>query len=316
MCTVVSSDSSAAEDPIAVWRDTMLSVFGAAVEVRPEPGIPFCAVARLHPLGAVQLLRLEGTRFSMRCSMVDSASDLFVVVPLEGSCLLRQARGETLMDGSAFFILPTSGEAEFEFAGGFDFVALGLTRDRLPAARRTLAGGTALRVPVTTDPAGLFIGFVRALARNHDDLNVRTCAKVVDTILDLLDDALRRASGARSRSNREWLHRERITSVVERELRNPALDIPYIARSVGLSPRHVHRLFADDTVPLMQWVLELRLENCYRELIHEGPCGRTIGEIAYSWGFNDQAHFSRAFRRRFGMTPSALRCAPPAADAA
>jgi AraC-like DNA-binding protein len=35
--------------------------------------------------------------------------------------------------------------------------------------------------------------------------------------------------------------------------------------------------------------------------------GRRISEIAAEAGFTDLSHFSRAFRRRFGMTPSDAR---------
>jgi AraC-like DNA-binding protein len=35
-----------------------------------------------------------------------------------------------------------------------------------------------------------------------------------------------------------------------------------------------------------------------------------VSDIAYLAGFNDVSYFHRAFRRRFGMTPSDLRNRP------
>lgn len=35
--------------------------------------------------------------------------------------------------------------------------------------------------------------------------------------------------------------------------------------------------------------------------------GRPVGEIAYGRGFSDAAHFSRAFRERFGCSPREWR---------
>jgi len=32
-----------------------------------------------------------------------------------------------------------------------------------------------------------------------------------------------------------------------------------------------------------------------------------ISQIAYAWGFNDQAHFSRTFRKHFSVSPRHLR---------
>lgn len=285
----------------------MLDVIGADVRISQDAGKAFAAAARTHVFGATRLSSLEGAGFSMRCGVAPSDADLLVVVPLEGACQLKRGNSQIAVDTNNFLVLSKVPEYEFVFADRFKCVSLSLKKERLPAACRTLVGSQALRIPIDVDASTLFVQFVKVFSRNHEDLTGRNAAKVIDTILDLLDDALRQNCGARNRSHREWHHRERIVRVVERDLRDPALDVSRISRSVGLSPRHVHRLFEDDPVPLMQWVLELRLENCFQELMQAGPCGKTIGEIAYSWGFNDQAHFSRAFRRRFGTTPSAVR---------
>jgi AraC-like DNA-binding protein len=34
---------------------------------------------------------------------------------------------------------------------------------------------------------------------------------------------------------------------------------------------------------------------------------RSVAEIAFSWGFTSQAHFSRAFRAQTGLTPRDFR---------
>ena len=34
---------------------------------------------------------------------------------------------------------------------------------------------------------------------------------------------------------------------------------------------------------------------------------RSVSDIAFSWGFNDAAHFSRAFKERFRVTPKEFR---------
>ncbi|WP_017522391.1 helix-turn-helix domain-containing protein [Pusillimonas noertemannii] len=37
------------------------------------------------------------------------------------------------------------------------------------------------------------------------------------------------------------------------------------------------------------------------------PPSRRVSEIAYAWGFNSIAHFSRVFRARYGMSPFEYR---------
>jgi AraC family transcriptional regulator, positive regulator of tynA and feaB len=50
-----------------------------------------------------------------------------------------------------------------------------------------------------------------------------------------------------------------------------------------------------------------RLEQCERALANPMQADRTVGDIAYAWGFSDLTHFGRLFKKRFGTTPSEYR---------
>jgi AraC-like DNA-binding protein len=49
------------------------------------------------------------------------------------------------------------------------------------------------------------------------------------------------------------------------------------------------------------------------ELVGQGPAAvrDSISQVAARWGVHDMPHFSRAFRARYGMTPSQARQAGP-----
>jgi AraC family transcriptional regulator, positive regulator of tynA and feaB len=103
--------------------------------------------------------------------------------------------------------------------------------------------------------------------------------------------------------------KKRVDRLIESELRNPELGIDLITRRVGVSPRHLHRLYAREQQTLMRTIRDVRLDRCYQDLTSTSQRAMTINEIALSWGFNDQAHFSRQFRRRFGLTARDVRAA-------
>jgi AraC-like DNA-binding protein len=46
------------------------------------------------------------------------------------------------------------------------------------------------------------------------------------------------------------------------------------------------------------------LQNCRHELETHG--GRTVTDVAFSWGFSSSSHFSRVFRKYFGVVPSSI----------
>jgi AraC family transcriptional activator of tynA and feaB len=105
----------------------------------------------------------------------------------------------------------------------------------------------------------------------------------------------------------EFHHRSRIRRFVRSNLRNRDLSPELIARSCGLSLRYVHQLFANEPATLMQWVWQERVARCGDDLLKRALRSRTVSEIAYSWGFNDPAHFSRLFRAQFGRSPRVFR---------
>jgi transcriptional regulator GlxA family with amidase domain len=73
--------------------------------------------------------------------------------------------------------------------------------------------------------------------------------------------------------------------------------------------RHLNRLFAREQTSLMHYVWERRLARCRRDLKDPLMAHRPIGDIALSAGFKDLAHFSRAYRARYGRSASEDRAA-------
>ena len=56
-----------------------------------------------------------------------------------------------------------------------------------------------------------------------------------------------------------------------------------------------------------RFLLDQRLKRAHRMLSDPGQAERTISAIAYAAGFGDLSHFNRAFRRRYGESPSDVR---------
>jgi len=78
-----------------------------------------------------------------------------------------------------------------------------------------------------------------------------------------------------------------------------------IARASGVHPSSVVRGFREHLrCSPAEYVRRLRLEYARDALVSST---RSIAEIALEAGFYDQAHFTSAFRKRYGMTPGEVR---------
>ncbi|AJO78951.1 helix-turn-helix domain-containing protein [Pseudomonas sp. MRSN 12121] len=94
---------------------------------------------------------------------------------------------------------------------------------------------------------------------------------------------------------------------ISEQLADPGLSCERVAAQTGVSVRHLSRLFAlEDTQP-SRFILEQRLQRAHDLLGSPRGRGLDIGEIAYRHGFASQAHFARAFKAHYGLTPSEAR---------
>jgi len=100
---------------------------------------------------------------------------------------------------------------------------------------------------------------------------------------------------------------ERVLQYINQHLTESTLSPAEIAGAVGISVRHLHRLFARRGTSVTDWIRAQRLEHCWKDLGDPRSRQKSITEIAYFWGFNDSAHFSHSFKKHFGICPRSYR---------
>lgn len=100
---------------------------------------------------------------------------------------------------------------------------------------------------------------------------------------------------------------ETIKQFVKCRLGDPSMTPASVAQELKISVRKLHRMFEPTGTSFAQFILSQRLDACRASLIFASNNGRSIAEIAYGWGFNSLPTFYRAFARRFGESPRAMR---------
>jgi transcriptional regulator GlxA family with amidase domain len=98
-----------------------------------------------------------------------------------------------------------------------------------------------------------------------------------------------------------------IKAAVAVGLGSPAFTVGEVARSQGITARHLHRLFEPEGVSFSEFLLAQRLARAHGMLTDSRLAARTINAIASASGFVDRSHFNRVFRRRYGASPSDVR---------
>ncbi|MFJ4373342.1 transcriptional regulator FeaR [Pseudomonas japonica] len=95
--------------------------------------------------------------------------------------------------------------------------------------------------------------------------------------------------------------------LVDESLQNVDLGPAYLAEQLHTSVRSLYRLFEEHGESVSRYILRTRLTRVAHDLCSHTLRSQSITQIAFKWGFLDVAHFSRAFRRQFEMSPRDYR---------
>jgi AraC-like DNA-binding protein len=145
--------------------------------------------------------------------------------------------------------------------------------------------------------------FVHAAFDEATKLSPYNAIGVADSLIDLLLLPLREADTQFDRAGPEAMY-VRAQAFIREHLRDPDLSIDQISAELGCTKRYLHMLFSERGMTVSDYIWQMRLQNCRHEL--ETQAGKTITDVAFSWGFSSSSHFSRVFRKYFGMVPSAI----------
>ena len=146
------------------------------------------------------------------------------------------------------------------------------------------------------------------LANRADAIDQSMGAQIVQQALDLVALAFESVGGGVAQlSSTRTTNLTRLKSVIETRLHDPALKPAIAAAAAGISVRYANALLAQEDSSLERFITLRRLLLCREALESPQHLSRTIGEIAYGYGFSDLSHFTRRFKDQFGCTPSEIR---------
>jgi len=122
----------------------------------------------------------------------------------------------------------------------------------------------------------------------------------IDGLMLSLIDSLRPHSRVAHKAADEPAHRFEVVKRYLRDNYSRTLTLDELAALVSLSPYHFLRTFKSQLhVTPHQMLMAIRLSEAKRML----GLGMPAAQVAQSTGLTDQAHLTRAFSHRYGVTP-------------
>ncbi|MFG2821136.1 helix-turn-helix domain-containing protein [Kitasatospora sp. NPDC048365] len=297
------------------WSDALSRALVPVKVTASEPG-SLLGRLRSHRLGYMRTVSLDAgpQRISRPPSLCRPAPGERFALGLcaAGEAVLTQAGRSCRSGPGEIIVVDLAQPFALAFPEPFRLRLVHLPQRSL-GSPRTLArlAGSALRSDggaVTT--LGLLLTRVlNDAARFGPTAAERLAGHVADLVDAIAVDGAGNADadGAREPATAREHLVSRVHAHVDAHLGEPGLDPESVARALRISVRYLHRLFEGEELTVARLIQQRRVEACARTLERHGPFGPTLAEVAGRHGFSNPAHFSRAFRAAYGITPSEWR---------
>ncbi|WP_432449019.1 helix-turn-helix domain-containing protein [Aliiroseovarius marinus] len=281
------------------------------LELQFRDPINFNGQLSRQSLGHVGLSRLtsDPVSYERRRAHIREAreEEYLVTLPRSTSVEFRQLGRDVRCDPGGFIIERGDEPYRFIYENPNDLFVLKVGRKALAERVRQPDRFCARVIDATSGTARLFATMVHQAQTQASELGGGAAETIGRQLLELLGLALDETTDANSStlSSVRAAHIARVEKFIRENLKNPNLSPDLVAESCGISKRYLHDLFKDVNGTVGQQIRDQRLIAA-KDRLAAAP-GLAIAEVAYRFGFSDQAQFSRLFKTRFGMTPSEFK---------
>ncbi len=184
---------------------------------------------------------------------------------------------------------------------GYEGIALTFDKTSAPSGLQNGAHGLVL---TANENAGAMLGTqIKSLAEHIGGLSIDQSQAAVDGILHFAAAAFT-APGTRERRDKRSLF-QGASSTARQRLSDPDFGPDELAAALCVSRSKLFRLF-EPHGGVRRWMLAERLRGSLQSIVQSTPDTK-IAAIARSHGFRSEAHFSRAFQKRYQVSPSSVR---------
>jgi len=291
-----------------VWREAIFSHCGEfQLEFDREATSASLQVRRIGSLPCVRLNQsLRRVFRTDAAAMRAQADDGFVLLQLAGHAQLTQFDQRASLSPGDVTMIDAGAPFEINLNERNAQICVHVPKDRLASQVAGWEGRFASKLPPST--SYLLHSLVSSAFGPADCFSKEQGEILANAFLSLL------ATGWNSCTGDEAAPFEAASEIVQKvksyiiaHLADEALSPRMIASATAVSERHLHRLFNAEGQSVSHWIRQCRLERCANDLRNPSLRARSITDIAFGWGFNDSAHFSRLFRKEFAMAPRDYR---------
>lgn len=300
---------------IEYWRDVICARFVPLELELPQAHPPqFRARVTVEDLDLVEVATVTSDPHAVfrspKAIRESDSDDIFVMIARRGHVQVAQDGRAAVLQPGDLATYDSARPCRIIATDSFQLVVVKIPRSAF--ALRCLPepepDTTATAIRGDSGIGALVSPFLLSLAEHSSKLPRDVVGRLGVNALELVSAALSMQAGGRPRAAvPRAAHRLRAQRYITDHLGDSELTPGAVATALGVSVRYLHLLFQEETTSPGRWMTGQRLTRAAQALRDPRQTDRTITEIAFRFGFKDAAHFSRAFKASYGLSPREYR---------
>jgi len=281
------------------------------VEFEPEAGANFNMDMVLRELPNCGVA--SGIRSAMDCvhtANVAERDDIVLTVALSGRGTFYFHGKETQITEGMATMVRTASSGHLRIHSESKFISFRFPFKAISPLIANIDASLLNLIPANSQPLRLLTNYAGLLTDENATATLAMRSAISTHMLDLAAlsigatrDAAHHASGRGIRAARLQMIKEDIA----RSLNLQKLSMKWLAERHAITPRYISKLFESEEQTFAEYVVAQRLDRVHRQLISQQYGKQSVSSLAFDAGFGDLSSFNRAFRRRYGATPSEIR---------
>lgn len=311
---VLELDTASLTGPerFGLWAETIAAAFGPFGISRNDRE-RFHGRVRVERRQTIRFIELgyQGHAFRRSRNDVARLDDAYcsLLRPLHGRLILLQDGAEHLLEPGQYYLVNHAVPYETVPQAGYQAVALAFPPSALASRVADPRSFYALKANPASPRWNLLDGFLTHYTAGRQSWSDSEFDKLTDQLLDLIVMSIVEPThhASASEGSARAAHHARALRHIRTHLADRQLTPRGVAEACGISLAYLHEVFRDTGHGVEETIFAERLERAGAMLRAPHHARTQIATIAYRLGFSDPAHFARAFRRRFGASPSEWR---------
>jgi AraC-like DNA-binding protein len=296
------------------WRDVVCDALGP-LEMRIDPDAPLSGEIQTGAVGPVGVGRVEtSTPHSVHRTFAqvgrDSPQLHRLVLAVSGRPRVAQDGRACQLDAGQFAVYDFTQPYDIAYDSAVQLAVFSFPHGSLALPPDSLVRLAAVPVDGATGTGALAASVLRRVATEYESYGPASAGRLSMVVADLVTAALAERldeADVVPVESRERTLVLQVRAYIEQHLGDLDLDPAEIAAAHHVSVRQLHRLFEAESSSVAAWIRQRRLERCRTDLADPALDGWPVSAVGARWGLPDPAHFSRLFRRTYGVSPTEYR---------